>query len=340
MKNLRLGVLYVSLFAAMLLTGCGAYGSKAEKTPQNNETISLMTWNVNNLFDGKDNGTEYAEYRQASGWSEEKYLGRINAISAAIGKVEPAPDIITLEEVESLDILEQLAESLSGYSWIHFANNPDAPLGLGIVSRFPLTEIKAHSITIHGDTAPRPVLETRVLVKEREFVIFICHWKSKIGKEGATENARKASARVIIRRISELWQDEPGLGVIIAGDLNENHDEFSRLDSKVLSALLPDDPHCAQLAGYGDKTGETGTSLQKDFIIISRNKPPAADYFPEESVVLFSPWLEDIHNGSYYKKNNWETIDHFLISGHFFNNSGLNYKKTEVIDYEPFAVDG
>jgi endonuclease/exonuclease/phosphatase family metal-dependent hydrolase len=297
-----------------------------------------MTWNVNNLFDGNDDGTEHPEYRQAAGWSAEKYLGRLNAISAALSKVEPPPDIITVQEVESLGILDDIAGSLTGYSWIHFANNPDAPLGLGIISRFPLSETKVHSITIGDNTTPRPILETRVLAKEREFVIFACHWKSKIGNAEVTENTRKASARVILRRIRELWRDEPELGVIISGDLNENHDEFYKQDAPMISALLPDDAYCAQLTGCAE--GENGSSLQKDFIIISENKPPKPVHFPEESIALFSPWMQDIQNGSYYYKNNWETIDHFLISGHFFNNSGLNYEKTEVIDCQPFAVEG
>jgi endonuclease/exonuclease/phosphatase family metal-dependent hydrolase len=342
-KNLRLGTLCLSFFGASILVSCAVWGSKAEKITVDNGTISLMTWNVNNLFDGNDDGTEHPEYRQAAGWSSEKYLGRLNAISAAIGKVEPTPDIITVQEVESLGILDDIAGSLSGYSWIHFANNPDAPLGLGIISRFPLSETKVHSITIDGNTTPRPILETRVLAKEKEFAIFACHWKSKIGKADVTENTRKASARVILRRIRELWRDEPELGVIITGDLNENHDEFYRQDAVMISALLPDDPFCAQLTGYAGGEGDTGvngSSLQKDFIIISENKPPKAVHFPEESIVLFSPWMRDIQNGSYYYKHNWETIDHFLISGHFFNNNSFNYEKTEVIDCQPFALEG
>jgi endonuclease/exonuclease/phosphatase family metal-dependent hydrolase len=337
-KNMRLGILWLSLFGALILANCVIWGSKAEKKPEDNGTISLMTWNLNNLFDGNDDGTEHPEYRQAAGWSTEKYMGRLNAISAAIGKVEPPPDIITVQEVESLGILDDIAGSLTGYSWIHFANNPDAPLGLGIISRFPLSETKVHSITIGGDTTPRPILETRVHAKEREFIIFACHWKSKIGKADVTENTRKASARSILRRIRELWRDEPELGVIISGDLNENHDEFYRQDASMISALLPDDPFCAQLTGYAE--GETCANIQKDFIIISENKPPKAVHFPEESIVLFSPWMQDIQNGSYYYKNNWETIDHFLISGHFFSNNSLNYEKTEVIDCQPFALEG
>ncbi|MDR0487238.1 MAG: endonuclease/exonuclease/phosphatase family protein, partial [Treponema sp.] len=270
------------------------------------------------------------------GWTTEKYQGRVNTIASALGKVEPAPDIIIFQEVESLGILEAIASSLSGDTWSHFAGNPGAALGLGIISRYPLLESKIHSITTNGQTAPRPVLETRVQAGEGKLVIFACHWKSKIGSDEVTENVRRASARVILRRIRELQKESPELGVIIAGDLNENYDEFFRQGSAAISALLPDDPYCAQLTGAG-----TDAECQKDFIVISRNSPPEAVHFSKECIVLFSPWMRDIEDGSYYYKHEWETIDHFLISGQFFTNSGWDYEKAAVANYPPFSgTDG
>jgi hypothetical protein len=142
---------------------------------------------------------------------------------------------------------------------------------------------------------------------------------------------------VILRRIRELLEKEPELGVIIAGDLNENHDEFFRQGGAMISALLPDDPDSVQLAGWVDEDSGENPGRQKDFIVISRNKPPSPDHFPVEAVVLFSPWMRDLENGSYYYKNNWETIDHFLISGQFFNDAGWEYERAAVADYSPFA---
>jgi len=322
----------------LVLAGCALSETKTEEVPVGTGTITLMTWNVNNLFDGVDNGFEYDEYLQSAGWSAEKYLGRINSISAAIGNIEPMPDIIMFQEIESLKILEDLAQSLpGGYAFSHFANNPGAALGLGILSRIPLSQTRAHSITIGNDTTPRPVLETRVMADEGEFIIFVCHWKSKLGDSEVTENVRKSSARVILRRIRELLEKEPDLGVIIAGDLNENHDEFFRQSGVMISALLPDDPYCAQATGCIDEAGEEAPDSQKDFIVITKNKPPSSDHFPAESVVLFSPWMGDLENGSYYYKHNWETIDHFLISSQFFNNAGWEYEKTAIADHQPFT---
>ena len=346
MKNFLFGLWFfrraVSVFAAALLAlSCCASETKPEGVSAGINTLSLMTWNIHNLFDGFDNGFEYDEYLQSAGWSEEKYLGRINSVSAAIGRVEPLPDIIMLQEIESLKILEDLAVSMSaGYSWSHFANNPGASLGVGILSRVPILEAKSHSITIGGETTPRPVLETRVQAGEGEIVIFVCHWKSKLGGDSVTENVRKASARVILRRIRELWEREPQTGVIVAGDLNENHDEFFRQGAAMICALVPDDPFCAQITGCRGINGEEYPAQQKDFIVISRNKPPLPVSFPAESIVLFSPWLDGLENGSYFYKYDWETIDHYLISGNFFNSTGWIFEKAEVACYQPFTNAG
>lgn len=326
MKKLTVLLLIFQLFAGCTCSEPNTTGMPSEPS------IVLMTWNVHNLFDGEDNGFEYDEFKQSASWSVEKYLGRINSLSAAVSAIDPAPDIIIMQEIESLVILKDMAHSLSGgYSHSHFANNPGAALGLGILSRIPLGDSRVHSITINGETTPRPVLETRVDTENGAFVIFACHWKSKLGGDNATENVRRSSARVILRRMRELWEDEPELGVIVAGDLNENHDEFYKQGGKYLCALMPDDLFCSQMTG----------GIQKDFIVIAKNNPPSPVHFPEDSIVLYSPWMSDLEAqaqpGSYFYSYNWETIDHFLISGQFFNDTGWKYEKAFVANFPPFV---
>ncbi|MCL2209081.1 MAG: endonuclease/exonuclease/phosphatase family protein [Treponema sp.] len=339
MKKLFYGWLVFLPVVTAVFAGCSFAEVKDEAEAEG--SVVLMTWNVHNLFDGEDNGSEYSEYTKSSGWSEEKYLGRLNSITAAFNSIEPVPDIILLQEIESLKVFEALSLSLpNGYSWSHFANNPDAALGLGILSRLPLTDAKVHSITTGGDTTPRPVLETRIETNEGSFVIFACHWKSKLGGDDITENVRRASARVILRRIRELWKNEGELGIIVAGDLNENHDEFFRQGSEAVCALLPDDPYCALITGFSQEDTGDAAALQKDFIVISKNKPPSPVNFPNDAVVLYSPWVSELENGSYYYKHNWETIDHFLVSNQFFGKTGLKYDRTNIVNNQYFTNSG
>jgi len=320
-----------ALLLIAVLIFCGCDSTAPEELKREAGSITLMTWNINNLFDGSDDGNEYAEFLQSAGWSNEKYLGRINSLAAAVGKIDPLPDIIMFQEVESREVLDDLAQSIhKDFTWSHFAVNPGSAIGLGIISRMPLHDAKSHSISINGDTTPRPVLETRVQTKDGDFILFTCHWKSKIGGDDTTESTRRSSARVILRRIREIWESEPKTGVIVAGDLNENYDEFFRQSSGYICALLPDDPYCVML---------TNAVLegQKDFLIVSGSRPPAPVHFPQETVVLFSPWLNEIENGSYSYKNNWETIDHFLVSRQFFDDEGWEYNGAFAASFEPFT---
>ena len=351
-RNLRL--LYAVLLLALALAfaagcvGCNT-GTEEKASPKGTASIAIMTWNVQELFDGVDDGTEYDEYRESAGWTQEKYRGRLNVIARAINEMEQKPDIIALQEIESAVVAEDLAAALSarGYRWTHFANIPGMALGVGVLSRFPLIEAKSHSVTVNGDLAPRPMLEVRLNTAAdadgSSLALFVCHWKSKLGGDDATESTRRASARIIIRRLRELMETDPDLPVIIMGDLNENYDEFYRRSGTVVSALLPDDPRAAEFTGlYGIDEDDADIAaiigdLQKDFIILSKNKPPAPRYFPAGVVTLYSPWAAELEDGSYYYKNDWETIDHFLLSPQLFNGIGWDFETCQVVNFPPFV---
>jgi endonuclease/exonuclease/phosphatase family metal-dependent hydrolase len=341
-KNLSL------LCAALLLvfvTGCAGcdVSGEEDKAPENPASLAIMTWNVQALFDGTDNGTEYDEYRESEGWTQDKYKGRLNIIATTIDGLERKPDIIALQEIESSIVAFDLATALSkhGYGWTYFTNIPGMALGVGLLSRFPFAQTKSHSVYIDGEIAPRPMLEAKIITPNAEaasedatnsLLLFVCHWKSKLGGDDATESARRASARIILRRLRDLAENEPDLPVVIMGDLNENHDDFYRRGGKVISALMPDDPRAAEIA-----------ETQKDFLILAKNKPPAARHFPSGVITLYSPWFADLKNGnddssgSYYYKNAWETIDHFLLSPQFFDGTGWEFETARILNFPPFT---
>jgi len=369
MKNLtnkkNIQALAYATLLLVLVTGCASCDvSAAEgKAPENPASLAIMTWNVQALYDGTDNGTEYDEYRESAGWTQEKYKGRLNVIAAAIGGLERKPDIIALQEIESPMVAIDLAAALSkhGYGWTYFANIPGMALGVGLLSRFPFAQTRSHSVYIDGEIAPRPMLEAKIITpnakadkaasesSDNSLLLFVCHWKSKLGGDDATERARRASARIILRRLRELAETEPDLPVVIMGDLNENHDDFYRLGGKIITALMPDDPRAAEFSGlYGidgknPKSAAVIAETQKDFIVLAKNKPPAARYFPSGVITLYSPWFAELRNegegssGSYYYKNAWETIDHFLLSPQFFDGSGWEFENARILNNPPFT---
>ena len=346
------------------LAGCGVLADgfvggmfkAGEKKGTFAGTFTAAVWNVQALFDGNETGGEYTEYLEASGWTAEKYRARVTAISRGIAQmIRPAgaagtmpsgtvlPDLIGLVELENPTVLDDLALyeiSKRGYCWTAFAAIPGSSLGIGIISRYPVTDVRSHSITVGKDTAPRPVLEVRIAPNEKPLVFLLCHWKSKLGGDDATEALRRASARVVSRRLYEIKAEEPETPVIVMGDLNENHDEFRRRSGKVLTALLPDEGDAAEVAYNGVPAGRSA-GAGNNFLVISGEKPPRADNFHDTVLALYSPWAGELTEGSYYYREEWETIDHFLLSDGLFDNTGWEYADARTANTAPFTgTDG
>ena len=331
--------LFMGKFLYIVLTICVAtISALASCAPLHQKETGLfiaVEWNLQALFDGKEHGNEYREYRESEDWAAVKYTARLVSVSQAVSKMlveKPSsktarPDLIGFIEVENAAVLEDLANRCfpKNRTWTAFASLPSSPLGIGFISRYPLKDIKAHSIDINNETAPRPVLEVRVEPDGKPLVFLLCHWKSKLGGEKATEASRRASAKVVQRRLLELTESEEEIPVIIMGDLNENHDEFYRRG--YLCALLPDDPKAAALA-----------KNDQNYLVLSREKPPKAASFPRNTPALYSPWYEETENGSYHYKDEWETIDHMLLSEALFDGSGWEFKSCRTLNQVPFTT--
>ncbi|MHB9292434.1 hypothetical protein Holit_01531 [Hollandina sp. SP2] len=326
--------------------GCTILGTgSGSQNQENSGLLTLVTWNVQALFDGNETGIEYDTYLQAAGWTDEKYRARLNSLAQAVDRMAgKVPDILGLEEIENIQVLEDLRGgplAKSGYQYLCFANNPGASLGIGLLSRFPLEETRVHSITAQGETIPRPIVEVRLQVQNQPLVLLVCHWKAKQGNKEpvSTEFLRRASARVVMRRLQELRKEDPAIPVLIMGDLNENHDEWYRETGTAITALLPDDPHAAELTGLTIAAEADSTSPEQrpgDFLILSKNKPPKPAYFPATALVLYSPWENELQEGSYYYQGHWETIDHFLLNDPLFDHKGWDFDTCKVINQEPF----
>jgi endonuclease/exonuclease/phosphatase family metal-dependent hydrolase len=312
-------------------SGCDVVPAAA--SPVRSGSLRIITWNVQALFDGDERGGEYEEYRTAAGWTGEKYTARLTILSRALEQLaEGPPDIVALQEIENSRILEDLGVRMSkaGYRWTCFGANPEGSLGIGILSRFPFTRTRVHGLTRIKETTPRPVMEIWLQPEDTPLVLFVCHWKSKLGGADSTEPLRQASARIIQRRIREIEAEYPRMPIIIMGDLNENHDEFYR-DGSVVKALLPDDTGAAELAGLprADFAGP-------DFLILSGEKPPEAECFDADLPAFYSPWGRELQKGSYHYKHEWETIDHFLLTGALFDQTGWDFDTCLLVDRNPF----
>ncbi len=185
---------------ALLLAGClrgqvPAQDAGAEPAPP--ATVTLMTFNVENLFDtrhdpGKDDRTylplelkQTAEHRAACAaieretwrdqcldwdWSEAIVDTKLKAVAAAIRQVNggAGPDVVALQEVENIRILGRLANEYLAdlhYEPILIEGDDERGIDVAFLSRLP----QAEPATLHridfGEIADEAEADTRGILE-------------------------------------------------------------------------------------------------------------------------------------------------------------------------------
>ena len=285
----------------------------------NGKELSVLSYNVQNLFDDVSNGTEYNEFDPSSGaWGTEAFHIKMQHIAEVLRSARPGgADVVVLVEVENENALATLNETYLkglGYS-IYAGESGRTAVTVGLLSRLPVREVRAHHLDSPRDDQIRDILEAHLDYGGEDLVLFVNHWKSKLGGAEETESVRILAASFLIRRILALKDEEPAACVLLAGDLNECWDEYERIDRAYQTALLP----------MGAQAAHPGRSLFLTGDVA----------FPEISsagVVLYSPWMSSEPNaGSYFYQGGWETIDHLLLGPGFFDGVKLEYDGFSVV---------
>lgn len=317
MKNLKM------LFAAGFIFLCcacsgGCSGnlneqqtetSLGEKNNSKNQLpLTLVNWNLQTFFDTNKDGCEYSEFQKSSDWNKEKYNQRLVNLCQVITSLDA--DIYVFEELENEGIIYDISNNLagSGQNWNQkkfwnysvFAKEEGTAIGIGILSRYPLSKAKTHSmdIRLHKDREPaiRYIVEASVYAKDRTLTILANHWKSKLGGTEATEIWRDWQESILAKRICELLKNESGQnacdGIIICGDFNRDAQDF--------------------ICNFK----ESSSYLEKQQNTILR----FADFGFTDFVSAQSMWFSDygglLHQtGSYVYDDQWERIDNILITG-------------------------
>jgi endonuclease/exonuclease/phosphatase family metal-dependent hydrolase len=311
-------IFLIALTMAVLLSACS---DVSDGGAQPVRSLSVLTWNVQALFDGHDDGIEYDEYRAEQGWNEEKFLARRTAIAEAIsqtpvdGGQKTFPDVAVLIELENETILSRLAENefaKANYHYGYFTKKSGQALGTGILSRYPIIKALSHGYARNEKTIPRPVSEVWIEAGGEPFVILVCHWKSKLGNAAESQALRYDAAALIRRIYEDLYAEQEAVGkpavpILLAGDFNQTADEFFASDFPF-----------------------TVTHKQEDFASV-QDAPAWGD------ALFWTPWGTALEGGSYYYRGAWESIDHFFLSGAFFDDRAWDFAGVSVLRDAPWV---
>jgi endonuclease/exonuclease/phosphatase family metal-dependent hydrolase len=299
------------------------------------ERFSILSYNVHNLFDDEDSGSEYPEFRVGGGaWSGTAYRARLENTGLALKSAFPEgrmPDLVCLQEIDSRKVLEDLASGPlreAGYGWTALGGPPGSPVKCGVLSRLPIESFRVHALEIDsgGESAGRfrDMLEAGIVHEDGGYLaVFVCHWKSRKEGEAETEDFRRKAAALLESRIVELQNQRPDVHVVVCGDFNESPDEFDRAGRKYPSAFMPE----RSLLTDGGQQGNVGGSAFPDSWYaeaLELTGSPSAARVTEGEAVLYSPWFGR-EGYSYRYRGRDERLDGFLLGPGFDDGKGFEY---------------
>ena len=249
--------------------------------------LTIVSWNVQTFFDAVTDGHEYSEFITNKKWGREMYTARLKKLCSVIKQCDA--DIFVMQELENnaqlFDIFNFLAgewNSSKVYRWSCFAKRPGTSIGCGVLSRLPLSGLKVHGLDVRTEGRQpglRPLIEVTVTDAEKEFVLFVNHWKSKSGGAVQSEVWRNREESILAKKMCAAYA--AGKRVIACGDFNRDINDFDLDKNKKVRLRF----------------------FKRDCII-------------NGCFTVTSPWFNDgilVKPGSYFFKDEWSRIDNFFI---------------------------
>jgi endonuclease/exonuclease/phosphatase family metal-dependent hydrolase len=277
-------------------------------------TLTIASYNVENLFDMQHDGQEYAEYVPGRhGWREAMLAKKIRNITEVICDLDA--DVVGLQEVEHDRVLARLQRSLERvgcrYRYRAITRTPATPVHVALLSRIPLKRTRDVPVTRYGHQ--RSILEA-VLDTEPPLRLFVNHWRSKRGPE----SERIVYARTLAKRLAVL---PLGTEYVVLGDFNSDWDESRTIDPR-----------------HNDTGGRTGIN---DVLRTMRNgKPVRLDTIGAGE--HYSLWLEVgiAQRWSHNFFGDKEAIDAILIPSSLHDGQGWEYVADSFRVYRPRYLFG
>ena len=177
--------------------------------------ISIATYNVQNLFDCKDDGSEYPDFKSGtSKWDCEAASLKLKRTKQVIDAINT--DIIALEEVENEQVLRALVDG-SEYKFIAFSKAKNSPVGLALVSKIKPSGSEIFEVP---NVKTRNILKVVFEVEGKKFSVFVNHFPAY--KNGI--NMQKKAERTLRAALI----DEQN--AIVLGDFNSPYGQKSILN--------------------------------------------------------------------------------------------------------------
>ena len=282
MRFLRALVIALMLVALSSSDGSGG---------QRHDAVTLMWWNVENLFDTRNDPRTADEDFTPEGrlhWTEKKLLLkriRLGAVLKAVAsdrRYRAYPDIIAFAESENRQVFAGTISSAGlGTYLVAYHESPD-PRGIDIglawnPSTLAFTGSKAYRVSLPDGHRTRDVIVAGFSASGLPFSVILNHWPSRsFGTEWSEPN-RLAAAAVTRHIVDSLRTDNARARIVVMGDFNDGPENRS------VREVLGSSFDRKAVRSHGDR-------------------------------LLYNCWSDVPAGGSYAYRGNWERIDQILVS--------------------------
>ena len=224
---------YIILFLWLLATLSG-------------QSLRVGFWNVENLFDLKDDPTTRDEEFALGGKknvTQDIYDLKLKNCAAVLADLNA--DVLGLCEVENYFVLDELNRAYDGrdYKIIHY----DSPDRRGIDNAllydpevFNVIETKPILNTLPEGGPTRDILYVQGEYKGHTLHIYVNHWPSNYGGKKKAIPKRRATARLLVNEVAEKLSNEPDAEILLIGDFNEEptDDNVRTLKSVNMTSMM------------------------------------------------------------------------------------------------------
>lgn len=224
----------------LILVGYAASFKNSETglaNPASHQTLCIAFYNVENLFDTKDDPNVDDEEFTPNGkqhWTDDKYAKKIFNIARVIRAMNngDGADIVGFAEVENKGVLEDLIADPQlkklGYGIAHH-NSPDKRgIDVAMIYKknvFRVLGQKFFTVDVskYEDKPTRDILMVQGIAGKNDTLdIFLNHWPSRREGKEISEPKRIAAAAVLRSVVDSLQHINSAVKILIMGDFNDN----------------------------------------------------------------------------------------------------------------------
>jgi endonuclease/exonuclease/phosphatase family metal-dependent hydrolase len=208
----------------------------AQDLPQAKNSITIVFYNVENLFDIFDDPvTTDEEFTPGNpkNWNAEKYKKKIDDLANVLTSINDMelPGIIGFAEVENNKVLEELANSSKlrkgDYGIVHYESKDERGIDVALLyskNEFKLIGSKPIPVVFGFDIVDvtRDILYVKGVMNDGKTChIFVNHWPSRTDGEQESEIKRITAAVTLRKEIDNILNFEEDARIIIMGDFND-----------------------------------------------------------------------------------------------------------------------